>query len=295
MPRAWAFVAALVACLAVGALVLREPIGRWVFPDRAVAGLLAEAERALAEGALDAAASRFRAAQARSPDHPRVTEGLARTRDRALAEAEAAVARGDVDRARREGELAASLGAPGERIDDLQRRIAERAAPSIEDLLRQAIAAETIDPAAALAIHLDVLRREPGNALALAGRTRLLGAQLADAARWLDDGDVARARERLLVVQSIDPGHLALPDLKMRLGAAGAVDLDAVAEAPMPSIEAKAEAARWRGLAEEALGRGAHADARRALDEARRLEPDAADLGRLEERWLRATGKPAAR
>ena len=292
MPRAWAVVAALVACIAVAALLLREPIGRWVFPDRAVAGLLVEAERALTAGELDAAVTGFRAAQARSPDHPRVVEGLARTRDLALADAEAATARGDLDRARRNVELAAALGAPGERIADLQRRIAERSAPSVEDLLRRAIAAETADPDAALAIHLDVLRREPGNALALAGRTRLLGAQLAEAAHWLEAGDVERARKQLVAVQAIDPGHLALPELKMRLGAAGAVDLDAPPASTPPSIEAKAEAARWRGLAEEALGRGAHADARRALDEARRLEPDAVDLARLEERWLRAIGQP---
>ena len=292
MPRPWAIGAALVTCIALAALLLREPMGRWVFPDRAVAGLLAEAERALLAGELDTAATGFRAAQARSPDHPRVAEGLARTRALALANAEAAMARGDLDRARRDGELAAALGAPGDRIADLQRRIADRSAPSVEDLLRKAIAAETSDPTAALAIHLDVLRREPGNALALAGRTRLLGAQLAEAARWLDGGEVDRARERLLVVQAIDPGHLALPDLKMRLGAAGAVDLDAPPAASLPSVEAKVEAARWRGLAEEALGRGAHADARRALDEARRLEPDAADLVRLEERWRRATGRP---
>ncbi|MGL6289921.1 MAG: hypothetical protein ACRC2H_04460, partial [Silanimonas sp.] len=57
-----------------------------------------------------------------------------------------------------------------------------------------------------------------------------------------------------------------------------------------------AEAVRWRGLADEAIGRGAFAEARRAIDEARRLAPAAAELAPLEQRLQRAeAARPGAR
>ena len=58
-----------------------------------MAGLLAEADEALARGDIATAARRFQAAQARSPDHPRVAGGLAETRAQALAAVSAALAR----------------------------------------------------------------------------------------------------------------------------------------------------------------------------------------------------------
>jgi tetratricopeptide (TPR) repeat protein len=283
-PAPGAVIAALLACLVVGALLMREPLGRWLFPDAAVAGVLAQADAALARGDAAAAAARFQAAQARSPDHPRVAEGLAETRDLALLQAEAALARGALDDARAGIALAASLGAPGEHLDRLARALEAREEPPVEALLQRALDAEARDPDAALGDYLRVLDREPANALALAGRRRLLAVSLAQAEAALARGEAGPASVLVQQVQRIDPAHPGLQDLVMRIGGlpeAPAVD-------PTTAGSASPEAARWRGLAEEALGRGALAEARRALDQAQALEPSAPQLVELEARWRRA-------
>ena len=86
-------------------------------------------------------------------------------------------------------------------------------------------------------------------------------------------------------VRAIDPAHLALPELEMRLGSRAAAPRP---PGPVASPVVLDDALRWRGLAEEALGRGALAEARRALDRARHLDPAAPDLAALEARWARA-------
>lgn len=286
-PGLWAIFAALVACLVVGALLLREPLGRWIFPDAAVAGLLAEADEALARADAATAAARFRAAQARSPDHPRVAEGLAETSDLALQQAEAALAREALDEARARIALAEALGAPGERLDRLARALEAREEPPVEALLKRAIDAEANQPESALDDYLRVLAREPANALALAGRRRLLAVMLGQAEAGLARGEIEPASGLVQRVKGIDPAHPGLQDLVMRIGAlpGGPVPLPEVASSGSP------EAARWRGLAEEALGRGALAEARRALDRAEALDPSAPQLVELEARWRRAQAR----
>lgn len=287
-PGRWALVAALMACVAVGALLLREPIGRWIFPDAALAGLLAQAEQALAEGDTRTATARFLAAQARSPDHPRAVDGLARTRDRLLAKVDEAAAGGDTDAALRALEEAVALGAPRERADALRAALLERSAPSTEAMLQRAAAMENTDRDGALALYREVLARAPGDAVARAGRGRLLAAMLAEAARALDDGDAERAVALVAEVRRIDPAHLGLPDMAMRLGARG-IRLPDRAGAPAPQAPARsAAAARWLGLADEAIGRGALDEARRALENARRIAPDAPELAALQTRIERA-------
>lgn len=283
-PGPWAIVAALLACLVVAALLLREPLGRWLFPDAAVAGVLAQADAALARGDAATAAARFQAAQARSPDHPRVAEGLAETRDLALLQAEAALARDALDEARAHIGLATALGAPGERLGRLARTLEEREEPPLEVLLMRAVDAEVDDPEGALDDYLRVLAREPTNALALAGRRRLLAAMLSQAEEAFARGETEAASGLVLRVKRIDPAHPALQDLAVRRGALPEVP---AAILPMPPAGSP-QAARWRGLAEEALGRGALAEARRALDHAKALDPGAPQLVELEARWRRA-------
>lgn len=284
----------LVAGLLAAALLLREPIGRWLFPDAAVAGLLAQADEALARGDVASAAARFQVAQARSPDHPRVAEGLTETRMLALAKAEAELAAGRFDAAGAQLDLAAALGAPGDRITALRHAIEERAEPSVETLLKRALEIEADDPAAALDDFLQVLAREPGNALALAGRGRLLAAMLAEAEAALARGELDLASTLVAKVKGIDPAHLKLPELAQRLGALPMPS--PVAPQPMGAPRASSdEARRWLGLAEEALGRGALDEARRALDHARALDAAAPQLVELETRWQRArAGAPAS-
>lgn len=288
-PRRWAVLAAVVASLLALAALLREPIGRWVFPDAAVAGLLSGAERALAEGDATTAAARFEAARARHPDHPRIAEGLAETRALALAQAEAALAAGALDTARQRIGLAEALGAPGERVAALRRGLEERAQPALDVLLDRALRREPADAEGALADYRAVLERDPGNALALAGRTRLLAATLAEAETALARGDRATANALVERVKAIDPAHLALPGFAERLGA-----LPLSRPVSPPPAAVSTEAVRWFGLAEEALGRGALDDARRALDRARDEGMDPVRLDALEARWRQARGAVAA-
>lgn len=293
-PSRWAVVAAVVASLLVAVLLLREPIGRAVFPDAALAGLVSQAEQALASGDLDGAASRFEAAQARSPDHPRVVDGLAATGERSLREAARAVDAGDAVRAERALERASRLGMAGERIEALRRALLARSEPSIESVLQRAAGLEAAEPETALLLYRQVLRREPGNALALVGRRRLLSATLARATEALDRGDGGTAVALVASVRAIDPAHLQLPELEARLGALGWAAAAASSSAAEDRAES-AEAIRWLGLADEAIGRGAFEGAHRALDEAARHAPDAPELMRLRQRLERAEAGRAER
>ena len=292
MPRAWAIAGASLACLLVGLLLLREPIGRRLFPDAAVAGMLARAEQALAQGDVRAAAAQFHAAQARHPDHPRVASGLAEVRDLALRQAERALSSGDFDAATRSLDEAARLGAPGERVEDLRQRVLARMQPATDVLLQRAAALEDVDAKAALAVYQQVLAQVPADVVARAGRSRLLAAMLRDAVAALDAGDAERAAALVAEVRRLDPAHLQLPDVEMRLGGRGGESAIAVTAGPAPSPAERAEAARWRGLAEEAIGRGAIEEARRALASARALEPAADDLEGLERRLEQAAASP---
>jgi tetratricopeptide (TPR) repeat protein len=295
-PSRWAVLAAVGASLLVGVLLLREPIGRAVFPDAALAGLVSQAEQALTAGDLDTAASRFEAAQARAPDHPRVVEGLAATGERSLVQAAAAVAAGDSAQAEQALARAVRLGMPGERIETLRQSLMARAEPSVEGVLKRATLLEGTDSGAALELYRQVLRREPGNALALAGRRRLLSVTLVRATAALDGGDVDMAMSLVAEVRSIDPAHLQLPELEARLGASGVGRVGVPVSPATPPPTDSAEAARWRGLADEAIGRGAFVEARRALAEAQRLAPQAPELAALSQRLQRAeTARPEAR
>ena len=295
-PSRWAVVAAVGASLLVAVLLLREPIGRAVFPDAALAGLVSQAEQALAAGDLDTAASRFEAAQARAPDHPRVVEGLAATGERSLVQAATAVAAGDSALAEQALARAVRLGMPGERIETLRQSLLARAEPSVETVLQRATTLEGDDPAAALALYRQVLQREPDNALARAGRSRLLSVTLANAIAALDRGEADTAMALVAEVRAIDPAHLQLPELEARLGASGWRAVEPRVPSSAPTVADSAEAIRWRGLADEAIGRGAFDQARRALAEAERLAPQAPELAVLSERLQRAeTARPEAR
>jgi len=287
-PSRWAVFAAAAATALVGVLLLREPIGRAVFPDAALAGLLSQAERALASDDLALAAARFEAAQARAPDHPRVVEGLTATGERALEAAAQALDRGATVEAEASLALASRLGAPGERIETLRQALLAREEPSVEALLRRATELESSDPDAALALYRQALQREPDNALALAGRSRHLSSTLARATAALDAGDPGTAMALVAAVRAIDPAHLQLPELEARLGASGWSGADEGVPMAIPGVAESAEAIRWRGLADEAIGRGAFDDARRALAEAERLAPQAAELAALRQRLQRA-------
>lgn len=287
---------ALLGGLLAAILLLREPLGRWLYPDAALDGLLAAADAAMAEGDVLRAATLLQAAAARSPDHPRLpvarveAVGIALVRvDDVLGEQRPDQPMPAASRAEVETLLAAAqaLGAPSEALELRRRRLAERAEPSIEVLLRRAMAAEQTDPEAALADYLRVLAREPENALARHGRQQVLSAWLSLTVAEIERGEWESASLRLRRVRALDPGHVDLPGVEARL--AGRHD-SAAGPPPDPALQAgrSREALRWLGLAEEALGRGALDTARRALDQAALLAPEAPEREALEQRYRHA-------
>jgi tetratricopeptide (TPR) repeat protein len=192
--------------------------------------------------------------------------------------------------------LAIRLGAPGERVDALRQAQLAREAPSVEAVLRRATELEGSDPDAALALYRQALQREPDNTLALAGRARRLSSNLARATAALDAGDPQAAMVEVAAVRAIDPAHLQLPELEARLGASGWGSSEGGSPSPTPPSADNAEAIRWRGLADEAIGRGAFDAARRALAEAERRAPQAPELAALRQRLQRAeAARPEAR
>lgn len=287
---------ALLGGLLAAILLLRGPLGRWLYPDAALDGLLAAADAAMAEGDVLRAATLLQAAAARSPDHPRLPVERAEAVGIALARVDtllggpppgpplAAAARAEIEALLA---AAAALGAPGDALEPRRRHLAERAEPSIEVLLQRALAAEQTDPEAALADYLRVLAREPGNTLARHGRQQVLSAWLNLAVAEIERGEWESARLRLRRVRALDPGHVGLPEVEARL--AGRHD-SAAGPPPDPALQAgrSREALRWLGLAEEALGRGALDTARRALDQAALLAPEAPEREALEQRYRHA-------
>jgi len=287
----------LPALLTVASLMtFREPLGRALFPDAALAGALAQADAALARGQLDDAVRLLSAAQARDPDHPRVAEALRAARAMALDGAAAALDVGDVDHAAALLVQAAALGAPGDTLQALAVKLAGEGLRDMDTVLQQAADLEASDPEAALALYDDVLGRDSAQAVARAGQRRIFGGWL-DAAKAVLAGptasaaDVDAARRLLERVRADDPAHLGLPELQSLLVAYSADVSAEVAGAGEVSEAARREASRWRGVAEEALGQGAWAKAANALERAAFLDPDAAGQIALEQRLAAATGR----
>lgn len=229
----WPWVLLLVI---VAVALLRTPLADRLLPPSARERLLAQAEQALAEGRLSApdgsgARERFAQVLALDPDQSAARRGLEQVGQLALARAQQALGAGDDETALSLLEIARAAGAPAAAIDalDAQMRFARTSEESLRELLdgaRQARADARLDGGSdsALALYADVLARDPGNALAVAGRNEVLAALLAqaDARLAADDGSAALA----LVdrVERIDPAHLGLPAaraaLAQHLGAA---------------------------------------------------------------------------
>lgn len=147
---------------------------------RVAAAALQHADRALAQGDLDAAA-RF-LALARSLSAPRAsTDALA-------------------DRLRRR-----ELAIAG--IDGMLRDAAEASAQGRLDG----------DPRAALPLYRRILELQPGHLQALEGREDALSALLAEAGDALRREDTARAAALIATARGYDAGHADVPDLQERL------------------------------------------------------------------------------
>ena len=151
LPRGWrqgivALGVASVLCVPL-AMVLRDPLGRWLWPDPRYDALRQRADAALQAGRLtghEGARALYEAALALQPDRLEASEGLARVGRAALARAEAHLRAGEPVQALAALQLARDLQAPAARIDALQRRAQalQARATGLEALLARAQAAQ---------------------------------------------------------------------------------------------------------------------------------------------------------
>lgn len=238
--QAWPRTARMLALLAAGALLLaavlvalRDPLGRWLWPDPRYDALRQRAERALGAGRLSAADGSgarelFEAALALQPDQMEAREGLDRVAQAALVRAAARLQAGDLQGAQAALQLARDLQAPKPRVDALQARLDAR--QNEEDLgtllerARQAQAEGHLDdgPQAALFLYQQALQRSPRSQRALEGREDALQDLLRPAPTALARGDLVQVADLIRRAERFDPGFPALPAL--HAGLAGAVE-----------------------------------------------------------------------
>ncbi len=321
--RLWRWGLLVAAVLAVLVTVFRAPLAEWMWPDSRIQQLLEEGEAALASGNLSAADGSgarelFQAALALDSDRADVNRALVRTGEAALARAREALEQREPGRARQALALAAELQVPSQEVAKLSARLRTLEADpgGVELLLLRAQGAHHaghLDGAddAALPLYRQVLAQQPDRLQALEGREDALSELLAGGRQKLAQGDLAGAAGVLRRVQQYDPGHIELPDARAafnealdqrrqrasqdlargRLARAGETFAGILAAVP------EDEAAR-RGL-ERTVAR--HLDeaqrlaadfqfeaARKALDAARTLQPDAPQLEATERALERA-------
>lgn len=298
----WPWVLLLVI---VAVVVLRAPLAERLLPPSVREQLLAQANQALAEGRLSAAdgsgaRERFAQVLAQDPDHSGARSGMTQVGQRALAQAQQALNAGDLDTTQAMLAIARAAGAPAAATDalDTQIRLASASEASLRELLdgaQHARAEGHLDGGSdsALALYAEALARDPGNALALAGRNDALAALLTQANVHLATGDSSAALALVDRVERVDPGHLGLPAaraaLAQRLGASegdvalrlSAIDValrDDALEGAQAMFDALAQ--EQPALRAEVRARLVAAWARRAITESIRGRPHAAAQAR---------------
>ncbi|HEL3750202.1 TPA: hypothetical protein UMV35_002500 [Stenotrophomonas maltophilia] len=254
---------------------------------------LRQAQRALKRQQLEAAAAGFQAVLAVAADDPSAQRGREQTLQAVLARSQKRADDFQFEAAQRDAALAASLGASAAARQQLEQRLqrarqAQQALqqPSISnsqrerllrDHLRQVERAERagqwISPPGHSAF--DALREAqslaPRDTRVKAAATRLLPASRQCFDDNLRQNRVQAAGACLQAWQTLAPTDAGLPTARLRL------------------------AQRWLAIGSERLGSGDLAFAAHAAEQARRLQPDLAELPPFEERLRRAGGEPQPR
>ena len=236
LPVAWRIavlsVSAVLLLALVAAVLFRQLIGGWIWPDPRADALRAQAGVALAAGRLsmaDGSGARelYEAALALQPDQVEARDGLSRVALAALAQAEAHARAGREAQARIALRLARELDAPKARIDAIEGalRTGDAAQAGIGALL---VAAESAHAAghlldgidAALPLYQRVLALQPRNQRAVEGREDALSDLLQPVPGLLARGDLAGAAARVQAAERFDPGHFDLPGARASLARA---------------------------------------------------------------------------
>jgi hypothetical protein len=236
LPRGWRIavlsVFAVLLLVFLAAVVFRQRIGGWIWPDPRAGELRTQAGLALAAGRLslaDGSGARelYETALALQPDQVEAREGLSRVALAALAQAEAHARAGREAQARIALRLARELDAPKARIDatEAMLRMDDAAQAGIGALLAAAESARAagrlqdgVD--AALPLYRRVLALQPRNQRAVEAREDALSDLLQPVAGLLARGDVAGAASRVQAAERFDPGHVDLPESRAGLARA---------------------------------------------------------------------------
>lgn len=228
--RLWPWLAGACLCvLIVLAVVLRQPIADWLWPETRAQALRVQAAEALARGHLTAADGSgarelYQAAIAIDPDRNEARAGLARVAQAALAQARSAMQRDQFGQAHRLLGLARELQVPRAQADKVATQLREREADvaGIDRLLARAVAAREqgrLDGGddAALPIYRRVLSLQPQRIEALEGREDALSELLQQARASLQAGRLADAVRSIAAARGYDPGHVDLPQTEAEL------------------------------------------------------------------------------
>lgn len=217
----WAVLAAVAVFLLL--VLVRRPLAEWFWDDSQIEQLLAEGDRALADGRLTAAdgsgaRERYQAVLALDGDRPLARQGLARTGAAALQQARDHLQAGDLDDGARLLALARELQVPQAQTDAVAQQLLarRRAGAGVGALLaqaRNAFAAGRLDEGdnSALPLFQRVLALQPDNLSALEGREDALSDLLQHARTQAAQGALADASGTVQRARQFDPGHPDLP------------------------------------------------------------------------------------
>jgi tetratricopeptide (TPR) repeat protein len=248
----WLAVLLLVFVALVATVWFKQNELRSMLPRTELNDVLSRAQQALQDGRLDgqdgtSARELYQAAVALEPDNDAARNGLHQVGRAELSQGDAALQAGHLDQAARHAAVARELLGGGSDIDRLDRAIEKARAAHLptDDLVdraRQAYAAGHLDgEQGAGPLYLQVLRANPGNAVAAHGLNQVGDALAEQARKALDakrDGEAAALIDRLAALQ---PNHGALPALRAQLAQQRQQNSEALDEALKQGRAALAE------------------------------------------------------
>ena len=222
------------AWLGIGiVLVVAAGVAAWQFqgrlrallPNTELNGLIARADKALADGKLvgtshDSARELYEAARTLDPDNEQARQGLSKVGAKLLEQARLALTRNDLATMKADLDAANDVLGGGAEIEQLRAQLhaAETRSTATETMLAKAdtalAAGKLVGSGAAAELYQHVLDADATNALAANGLKKV-GERLVEQARAaLADGNVDLANQRIAELIQLAPNHAAIPELR---------------------------------------------------------------------------------